>query len=532
MFPHHEDEIAQSEAATGQPFVRTWLHCAHLQMGGQKMAKRTGNIARPADIYGAGASPRALRYALLAAHYRAPLEFSEELLGAATSAVERLSTALSALDSYREEHEDDGSLPDLLAAARAAFEEALDDDLNISMALAAVFDLVRELNRRMADRALSSADAARAAALLRDLDTVLAVAEEERIELPPDVERLLQERRAARAARDWARSDALRAELAAIGRRGRGHGGWPALADPGGAPCRAMTAAKIGAGQAALGTTAAGPSAPGAGRIATEGRAARDRRTTSRMVAVAVSDDRPQRAEHGAGPRDQNAPQSFDRVDAGRERRPSGSRAPGDRRDSAGVPFRRPGAGPSGGFRGATGQGGDRWDREHRGSGTGFGSARAPHDEGGQGGGSHPPGPQRPGWRAREQEGDGGPGVSPWKRPGGGAQYRQRPPHPTRTSARRRRVSRRRASRHGPAGHPAAGTFARPARAIAAPAAQAPAARAFAAPAPAPAARAFAAPAARAIAAPAARAMRPRSSPATRPWARRWVRAAPGTTLW
>ena len=216
VFPHHEDEIAQSEAATGQPFVHTWLHCAHLQMGGQKMAKRTGNIARPTDIYDAGGSPRALRYALLAAHYRAPLEFSEESLGAAASAVERLSTVLSALDTYRAERDDDGSLPDLLAAARAGFEEALDDDLNISIALAAVFDLVRELNRRMADRGLSSADAARAAALLRDLDTVLAVAEEDRIELPPDVERLLEERRAARAARDWARSDALRADLARL----------------------------------------------------------------------------------------------------------------------------------------------------------------------------------------------------------------------------------------------------------------------------------------------------------------------------
>ena len=83
VFPHHEDEIAQSEAATGKPFVKTWLHCAHLQMGGEKMAKRTGNLARPADVYADGFSPRALRYALLAAHYRASLDFSSDPFPAA-----------------------------------------------------------------------------------------------------------------------------------------------------------------------------------------------------------------------------------------------------------------------------------------------------------------------------------------------------------------------------------------------------------------------------------------------------------------
>ncbi|MGZ6313118.1 MAG: cysteine--tRNA ligase, partial [Candidatus Limnocylindrales bacterium] len=95
VFPHHEDEIAQSEAATGVPFVRTWLHCAHLAMGGQKMAKRTGNIERPGDVYARGFSPRTLRYALLAAHYRAGLDFGDESLRAASAAVERLSTLLA-----------------------------------------------------------------------------------------------------------------------------------------------------------------------------------------------------------------------------------------------------------------------------------------------------------------------------------------------------------------------------------------------------------------------------------------------------
>jgi cysteinyl-tRNA synthetase len=214
VFPHHEDEIAQSEAATGKPFVRTWMHCAHLQMGGEKMAKRVGNIARPSDLYAEGMTPRSLRYALLAVHYRAPLEFSPASLAAAAAAVDRLSTALAALDAYREVRADDATLPTLLADARSAFEAALDDDLNISVALAAVFDLVRELNRRMAERGLSTADAGQAAAAIRDLDRVLAVAEDDRVSLAPELERLLDERAAARASRDWARSDALRRELA------------------------------------------------------------------------------------------------------------------------------------------------------------------------------------------------------------------------------------------------------------------------------------------------------------------------------
>ncbi len=217
IFPHHEDEIAQSEAATGRPFVRTWLHCAHLQMGGEKMAKRTGNIERPADVYARGYSPRALRYALIAAQYRAPLEFGEESLRAAASAVERLATVLAALDAYRADAAPDATLPAVLEETRRRFVDALDDDLNVSPALAAVFDLVRELNRRIDARSLSTQDAATAAAFLRDLDRVLGVMEEETEQLSPELEAMLAERASARARHDWATSDRLRDELAGRG---------------------------------------------------------------------------------------------------------------------------------------------------------------------------------------------------------------------------------------------------------------------------------------------------------------------------
>ena len=217
IFPHHEDEIAQSEAATGKPFVRTWIHCAHLQMGGSKMAKSTGNIARVADLLTSGVSPRALRYALIAVHYRMALAYSDESLAAAAAAVDRLDAVLAALRAYRQEGPDDTTLSDLLASTRSGFESALDDDLNVSQALGALFDGVRDLNRRIDARSLSTADAARAAAFIEELDTVLGVttAADEAVE--PEVAGLLEARVSARAARNWAESDRLRDELARRG---------------------------------------------------------------------------------------------------------------------------------------------------------------------------------------------------------------------------------------------------------------------------------------------------------------------------
>ena len=218
IFPHHEDELAQSEAATGKPFVQTWLHCAHLQMAGAKMAKSTGNIERVGELLERGVSARALRYVLIAVHYRAALNYTDATLVAAGSALERYDALLAALAGYREEQPADATLAELLASTRAGFERALDDDLNVAPALAVLFDFVREINRRIDARALATADAGIVTSFLHDLDRVLGIGPDLVDEaLTPDQEALLEARSAARTARDWAASDQLRDELARTG---------------------------------------------------------------------------------------------------------------------------------------------------------------------------------------------------------------------------------------------------------------------------------------------------------------------------
>jgi cysteinyl-tRNA synthetase len=181
------------------------------------MAKSTGNIARVSDVLSGGTSARALRLALMSAHYRMSLSFGDDSLAAASSAVDRLDALLAALAAYRSDGPDDATLGSLFAATRATFEAALDDDLNISPALAALFELVRELNRRIDARTLSTADAALAGGFVRDLDRVLGIAPAVEASLEPDLQALLDERVAARAGKDWAGSDRLRTVLAEKG---------------------------------------------------------------------------------------------------------------------------------------------------------------------------------------------------------------------------------------------------------------------------------------------------------------------------
>jgi cysteinyl-tRNA synthetase len=242
IFPHHEDEIAQSEGATGKPFARFWLHVKHLRVEGEKMSKSAGNFVTVRDLLDEGMEPAAIRHLLLSAHYRSELNFTREGLQASARAVARLldfdarlDERLRAVEASGAKERDGGG--DALAAAvdraRASFTEALLDDLNVAGALAALFVFLNEANRELDRVAESEAAVAGASVpmagladarhLLDDMDQVLGLLELGRrgravdTELAAWVEGRIADRVAARAARDWSEADAIRDELAAKG---------------------------------------------------------------------------------------------------------------------------------------------------------------------------------------------------------------------------------------------------------------------------------------------------------------------------
>ena len=210
IFPHHENEIAQSEAATGEPFVNYWLHCRHLLVDNLKMSKSLGNFYTLRDLLEQGFKPKGIRYALLSIHYRQPLNFTVEGLHAADQAVQRLIDFMQRLQTAQGEGL---AVQPLLAETQQRFEEALDDDLNISGALGAIFEMVREVNRAIAQHQLSAAEAELVTTFMYRLDTVLGLLSEEQTALDREVESLMEERQQARQACDFARADALRAQL-------------------------------------------------------------------------------------------------------------------------------------------------------------------------------------------------------------------------------------------------------------------------------------------------------------------------------
>jgi len=213
IFPHHENEIAQSQAATGKQFVNYWLHCEHLIVEGKKMSKSLGNIYYIRDILEKGYEPEQIRYALLNTHYRQKLNFTWKKLEDAGAAIERLRNVVLHLKQVS--REGDGSITSLLDRTDTEFEEALDDDLNISGALGAVFSLVKELNSMITDETLTRDMAQAALERLRNYDTVLDVLEPsgEGPAVPAEVRELVEERQQAREAGDFQTADALREDI-------------------------------------------------------------------------------------------------------------------------------------------------------------------------------------------------------------------------------------------------------------------------------------------------------------------------------
>jgi cysteinyl-tRNA synthetase len=224
MFPHHENEIAQSESATGKPFARLWLHSEHLVVDGQKMAKSLGNFYTLKELVAQGRDPRAIRYLLLSVHYRQKLNFTFEALDAAAAALARVDDLKLRLETATEAGEERGHVAVLAATLAGEFAAALADDLNTSGALGALFKFVKAVNVAVDGGRLGRGDRERIGAALADADRVLGVLDgvpwQGGAPSGPDdaeVERLIEERQAARRGRDFRRADEIRARLAAQG---------------------------------------------------------------------------------------------------------------------------------------------------------------------------------------------------------------------------------------------------------------------------------------------------------------------------
>ena len=228
IFPHHENEIAQSEALTGQTFVRLWMHVRFLLVENEKMSKSAGNFFTLRDLLGKGHKPSSIRYLLASIPYRTQLNFTFDGLKQAAHSVERLRNFKSRLEMAQLPAGQNEHIQELTGQTRAAMRAALEDDLNTAQMLGAIFDLVREANTAADKGELRQGDKAPLLAALQQFDEIFAVLNDHDTEsmaqyanLPilPDAEvnRLIEERNAARKARDFARSDAIRAQLAEAG---------------------------------------------------------------------------------------------------------------------------------------------------------------------------------------------------------------------------------------------------------------------------------------------------------------------------
>jgi cysteinyl-tRNA synthetase len=220
LFPHHENEIAQCECYSGCKFVRYWLHAEHLLVDHKKMSKSLGNFYTLRDLMKRGYSGPEVRYLLLSSHYRTQLNFTFAGLDGARASLARIGDLVDRLKVIRitATSSNGQSMLALLEKANQKFKDALADDLNIAIALAALFDLVRELNRLADEERLSSMEAAAALEQLEEWDRVLGVLPLHRKEeAPPALQQLLAERELARREKNFQRSDALRDQILAAG---------------------------------------------------------------------------------------------------------------------------------------------------------------------------------------------------------------------------------------------------------------------------------------------------------------------------
>jgi cysteinyl-tRNA synthetase len=217
IFPHHECEIAQSEAASGKKFVHYWLHTRFLLFDGEKMSKSKGNLYTIPELIEKGFKKNAIRYSLISSHYRQNYNFTFDGLKAAEQAIDKIQQCvlrLTDLSKNKKQGEIRKQLQDLTSNCLAEFDAALSDDLNISKALAVCFDFIREVNK-VED--MNSKEASALLNTISKIDSVLGVLETADKEVPENIIELAEKRKTAKINKDWKAADAVRAEILAQG---------------------------------------------------------------------------------------------------------------------------------------------------------------------------------------------------------------------------------------------------------------------------------------------------------------------------
>lgn len=212
IFPHHENEIAQSEASTKKKFVNYWFHNEHLLVDGHKMSKSLGNFYTLRDLLNKGYNPKAIRYLLLSANYRVQLNFTEEAVKAADNAIQRLNDFMIKLKEIKN-NINNKQIEKLIQKTKKQFEEAMNDDLNVSIALSHIFEFVKEINILMMENKIGKNNSKKIINFMNKIDKILGILEEKGEKLSPELKKLINEREKARKEKDFAKADRIRTEL-------------------------------------------------------------------------------------------------------------------------------------------------------------------------------------------------------------------------------------------------------------------------------------------------------------------------------
>ena len=218
IFPHHEDEIAQSEAHTGKKFVKYWLHSEHLIVENRKMSKSLGNFFTLRDLLDKGYNGEQIRYLLISSHYRQQLNFTFQGLDAAKASLNRIRDFMIRLEEIESAGESE-KVSQLIETTHKRFVESLDDDLNISGALGGIFEMIHEINLLLETGSIGKEDAGKTMNFMRDIDVVMGILPEtgSAEEINPEAIKMAQQRVQARKDKDWALADELRDKIAAMG---------------------------------------------------------------------------------------------------------------------------------------------------------------------------------------------------------------------------------------------------------------------------------------------------------------------------